>query len=267
MNLVEIGDLSRPDGALDVSKMDAFSGLTAFFTTVSSLERSEVLRPYYENPAAQISDGRINEEYVKALCEAFSLPYDALETGAQVHGTRIIGAENAERRHNAATDGLIISKSDGCAAVFTADCQAVMLWEAVRKVAAVIPAGWRGAIAGIAAAAVREMRKTSGSAPEEIAAFLGPAISVENYEVGPEVAAEAAAAFPGGEVLVVRNDKVYLDIRECNRLNLIGTGVEDHTVYAVNACTYRDTGIFYSYRREGVRAGRVTAIVYLPETQ
>lgn len=267
MNRVEIGELLRPDGALDIAAMDAFSGLTAFFTTVHSLKRYDILRTFYEDPTAQISDGRINEGYVGALCEAFSLPYGALETSAQVHGTRVVAAENVERRHNPATDGLIVSKPGGCAAVFTADCQAIVLWDVVRRVAAVVHAGWRGTVAGIAAAAIKKTGKTSGSVPEEIIAFLGPAISAENYEVGPEVVQEATAAFPLGEVLATKNGKVYMDITECNRLSLVGAGISDRNIYAAEACTYRDPGLFYSYRREGARAGRTAAVVYLPEAQ
>jgi len=137
----------------------------------------------------------------------------------------------------------------------------------VRAVAAVVHAGWRGAVADITAAAVKKMRKTFGSVPEEITAFLGPAISAENYDVGPAVAEIAAAAFPGGEALVAKNDKIYLDISECNRLGLVGTGVEDSNIYAVDVCTYRDAEMFYSYRREGERAGRTAAVAYLPEAQ
>lgn len=267
MNRVEIGELSRPDGALDIGALDAFRGLTAFFTTMPSLKRYDILRPFYEDPTTQISDGRIDEGYIEALCEAFSLPYGALETGAQVHGTRIVAAENVERRHNPATDGLIVSKPGGCAAVFTADCQPIVLWDKAGRIAAVVHAGWRGAVSGIAATAVKEMRKTFGSAPEEITAFLGPAISVENYEVGPEVAEEAVANFPGGEVLVTKNGKIYMDMTECNRLNLIGASVSDSNIYAVEACTYRDRELFYSYRREGALAGRAAAVVYLSEAR
>jgi YfiH family protein len=267
LNRVEIGELLRPDGALDIGAVDAFSGLTGFITTVPSLKRYDILRPFYEDPTAQISDGRIDEGYVEALCEAFSLPYDALETGAQVHGARIVAAENVERRHNPATDGLIVSKAGGCAAVFTADCQPIVLWDAVRVVAAVVHAGWRGTVAGIAAAGVKTMRETFGSVPEGITAFLGPAISAENYEIGPEVAEEVVANFPGGEVLVTKKGKTYMDITECNRLSLVGAGASDGNIYSAEACTYRDVELFYSYRREGARAGRTAAVVYSPEAR
>jgi YfiH family protein len=266
LNRVEIGELLRPDGALDIGALDAFRGLTAFITTVPSVKRYDILRPFYEDPTTQISDGRIDEGYVEALCEAFSLPYGALETGAQVHGTRIVAAENVERRHNPATDGLIVSKPGGCAAVFTADCQPIVLWDKVGRIAAVVHAGWRGAVSGIATAAVKKMGKTVRSAPEGISVFLGPAISTENYEVGPEVD-EEATAYSNGDVLVTKNGKTYMDITECNRLNLIGAGVSDSNIYAVEACTYRDVELFYSYRREGARAGRIAAVVYLQEAQ
>jgi YfiH family protein len=263
LNRVEVDDILRPDGVLDINTLEPFSGLVAFFTTVSSIRNYSVLRFFHVNPAAQISDGRINEEYVKALCEAFSLPYEVLETGAQIHGTHITKAENVIRKHNPETDGLIVSRPGGCAAVFTADCQALILWEPVHRVAAVVHAGWRGAIAGIAGLAVAEMVKISKCRPGGVYAFLGPAISADNFEVGPEVKEAAQAVFPDCNVVTARGGKAFLSIHECNRLSLLNNGVKGGNIYCIEACTYQDTGLFYSYRRDGINAGRMMAAIYI----
>lgn len=264
MNGVEIDKLMWPDGTLRIDTLEPFSGLAGFFTTIRSLMNDGTLRLFYEKPDSQIVDGRISEGYIKALCEAFSLPYKVLETGAQVHGTRIAKAVNAVRKHNADTDGLIVSKPGGCAAVFTADCQALILWEPVRRVAAVVHAGWRGAIAGIAGLAVAKMVEVYECRPCGIYAFLGPTVSADNFEVGPEVSDAAVAVFPDYGVITAKGDKAFFSITESNRINLLKAGVDDHNIYYIKACTYRDKELFYSYRREGMDAGRMMAAVYLP---
>jgi YfiH family protein len=264
MNGVEVGKLLRPDGALYIDTLEPFSGFVAFFTTVQSLKNDNALRSFYEKPESQIVDGRISEGYIKALCGAFSLPYKVLETGAQVHGTYIAKAVNAVRKHNVETDGLIVSKPGGCAAVFTADCQALILWEPVRRVAAVVHAGWRGAIAGIAGLAVAKMAEVGECRPRGIYVFLGPTVSVGNFEVGPDVSNAAAAVFPDCDVVNSKGDKTFFSITESNRINLLRAGVEDHNIYYIKACTYRDNELFYSYRREGKDAGRMMAAVYIP---
>jgi YfiH family protein len=264
MNGVEVDRLMRPDGTLHIDALEPFSGLVAFFATIRSLMNDEALRLFYEKPESQIVDGRINEGYIKALCGAFSLPYKVLETGAQVHGTYIASAVNTVRKHNAETDGLIVSKPGGCAAVFTADCQALILWEPIRRVAAVVHAGWRGAIAGIAGLAAAKVAEINECRPSEIYAFLGPAISAANFEVGPDISDAAAAVFPNYGVITAKGDKTFFSINESNRINLLRAGVEDYNIYFIKACTYRDNELFYSYRREGKDAGRMMAAVYIP---
>jgi YfiH family protein len=262
---LQVSELSRADGTLGLHRLDAFSGLDAFFTTIPAIKRVEGLRPFCENPKSQIADNRINEDYVEVLCAAFSLPYTELETGAQVHGTKVVVARNTGRRHNAETDGIIVTKPGGGAAVFTADCQAVVLWDAETRASAVVHAGWRGAVAGISTAAVDVMEGKFHCRPDSITAFLGPAISSDNYPVGPEVGEAAATAFPGGGVMYERNGTIYLDVTECNRINLLKAGISDEYIFTVDACTYRDAELFYSYRREGAAAGRLMTAVYVPK--
>ena len=56
-------------------------------------------------------------------------------------------------------------------------------------------AGWKGALGGIIEATVAAMR-TLGAKPERIAAAIGPSISQDAYEVGPEFVERFVAEEP-----------------------------------------------------------------------
>ena len=107
--------------------------------------------------------------------------------------------------------------------VMTADCLPVLLCADDGSVVGAVHAGWRGLLAGVIEAAIREM-----AAPgRHILAWLGPAIRPTAFEVGDEVraafvAADAAAApcfqpVTGGRWLA--------DLYRLARLRLAGSGV------------------------------------------
>ena len=73
--------------------------------------------------------------------------------------------------------------------VRTADCVPILLAAADGKMVAAVHAGWRGIVGNILGKVVRTFHEL-GTPPEKLIAAIGPAISVEHFEVGEEVAAE-----------------------------------------------------------------------------
>jgi len=93
-------------------------------------------------------------------------------------------------------------------------------------------------------------------------AWLGPAISQDEFEVGDEVRAlfvdadpEAAAAFISGQT-----GKCFADIYALTKLRLGALGITQ--IYGGGYCTYRETERFYSYRRDGA-TGRMGTFIWL----
>ena len=64
-------------------------------------------------------------------------------------------------------------------------------------VLAAVHAGWRGTAAGAVTAALGAMADL-GARPERVAAFLGPAVAPERYQVSEEVHQALAGALPAG---------------------------------------------------------------------
>ena len=96
----------------------------------------------------------------------------------QVHGTDVHIAGQGE----AGEADAVIGRA-GTVAVLTADCLPILLCARSGDEFAAIHGGWRGLAAGIVNATVSRMH----TPPEQLLAWLGPAISQPAFEVGGEV--------------------------------------------------------------------------------
>ncbi|MBW4079560.1 MAG: laccase domain-containing protein, partial [Acidobacteria bacterium] len=112
---------------------------------------------------------------------ALAAGVDELVIVRQVHGRDVLDAP--EPGVACEGDGLFTSSDERALAVLVADCVPVLLVDEESRDFAVVHAGWRGLHAGILSRAVARFNH-----PSSIFAFLGPAISRERYQVGPDVA-------------------------------------------------------------------------------
>ena len=176
----------------------------------------------------------------------------------QVHSARVITAE--QWRPGIEADGLATNCIDTRLAVKTADCAPLLLLDPFRRAIAAVHAGWRGAVQGIAAEAVRLMGERFGSRPEDLLAALGPAIGPCCYEVGPEVAVQFRNWFPE------RNDlhrRTRIDLRLALSRQLRAAGVRETHIDRTDACTFCGGAQFHSWRRDGAAAGRMFSVIAL----
>ena len=110
--------------------------------------------------------------------------------------------------------------------------------------------------------AVRQMEVCYGTRPSALVAQIGPGIHRESFEVGDEVYdAFHQAGFPM-EAISERREKWHIDLPVCNRLQLLGVGVEAPHIRVDDNCTYQQCDDFFSARRLGIQSGRIyTGIV------
>jgi polyphenol oxidase len=130
-----------------------------------------------------------------------------LTMAEQVHGTSVRAISGAGVGMGAfaregtpppvpAADALITAEPDVPLMLCYADCVPVVLVATgpVRGVA-VVHAGWRGALAGIAAEAARKLADHTGAKPAELLAYIGPHIGPCHYEVDAERLSQFAYSF------------------------------------------------------------------------
>jgi len=171
----------------------------------------------------------------------------------QIHSTRLLPPDEPGERPDG--DGWVGKPPPGLLlAVMGADCLPLLLFHRPSGRVAAVHAGWRGATAGIAASAAREMAVP----PEEITAALGPAIGPCCYEVGEEVA-RAAARHP--ETLTPRDGGKYLfDLPAFVAADLESAGLTPERIAASGWCTRCHPERFFSHRRAG-GPGRMAGFV------
>ena len=199
----------------------------------------------------------------------------------QVHGAvaTVVGAADRGRgvRPGAAAvpgaDALATADPGTTLAMLAADCVLVVLYDPVAHVLACAHAGWRGTVAGAPASAVAAMRSL-GSRPADVIAGLGPAIAVDRYQVGAEVADAVGRAFAGRAPGVLRATgpgQWQLDMWAANRLVLQDAGVRAAQIHVASVPTgppgpgtpaAPDGGWFFSHRSEKP-CGRFAALARL----
>lgn len=163
----------------------------------------------------------------------------------QVHGAAVIEARDGGRLGDA--DAVIVRRAGLPIAVATADCVPIVIEST--GAAAVVHAGWRGALAGVVPAALAALRAV-GCEPRRAA--IGPAIGPCCYEVGDEVAEK----FPGFVAETTWGTR-SIDIPAYIAQQLAGL-----ELWNSMECTYTSERL-YSWRRDATEQRQV-AVAWLP---
>ena len=184
---------------------------------------------------------------------------------AQVHGTDIVDDSTASINKQAVqADACFSAKPGAVCAVLTADCLPVLLCSQSTGHIAAVHAGWRGLAAGILAKVITKFNEPASS----LIAYLGPAISQKNFEVGTDLLDAFTASESSGLVNhgVAKHfdpgnspDKYFFNIYAFARAEFNALGL--HQVYGGEYCTVADDEVFYSYRRDGT-TGRFASLIW-----
>lgn len=184
-------------------------------------------------------------------------------------------------------DGLITDTPGLLLAIQTADCLPIILVDTKRRAVGVFHAGWRGTVKRIVEKGIGEMRRCFDTQPSDLNAAIGPGIHGCCYNVGEEVRDEFESQFAYAEKLfrmVEESDpvrekypmlfltarapghselprKIYLDLVEANRQQLLATGIPPRNIEASPLCSSCNTDLLFSYRGEKGKTGRMMAIV------
>jgi YfiH family protein len=190
------------------------------------------------------------DENRRIACESIGADVAKLALNYQVHSGRVVQAEAGARGAHA--DGLWTGDRDLPILAMSADCLPIALarTNGGAQAVAVLHAGWRGLLEGIAASGVEALGGVG------LAAAIGPAIGPCCYEVGEEVAASYRKRFG--------DDVVYggrLDLWTSAERALRAAGVQH--VQRFDRCTACEPETFFSHRRDGGRTGRQGVIAYV----
>lgn len=155
-------------------------------------------------------------------------------------------------------DGLITSDKDLSLVVFYADCVPVLIGDKVTKTVSSVHSGWRGTQSNIVSKAVEKM-VNSGCEKDNLIAAVGPCIGMCHFEVQKDVYDVFIPVY-GNEYGKEENGKYFVDLGKIVAHQLELSGLKKENIAFLNKCTYCNEE-FYSYRRQGTRAGRMAAII------
>ncbi len=164
-------------------------------------------------------------------------------------------------------DGLVTCRRGIALAIATADCGPVLFVDRDAGVIGAAHAGWRGALAGVLESTIVAM-ESLGARRTSITAALGPTISAENYEVGPELVADFIKADAQNQRFFRpgREDRAQFDLPGFIGARLEAAGIT--TFEDIARCTYAEAEHFHSYRRHTHRPepdhGRLISAIALP---
>jgi YfiH family protein len=156
-------------------------------------------------------------------------------------------------------DAAVTSLRGALLGVQTADCVPILIADMNGGCVAAIHAGWRGTAARIAAKTVARLSEKFAVQPKDLSAAIGPHIGVCCYEVGPEVV--EAIADPQAFERRPEWLKPHLNLAVANRQQLLDAGLSADRIDATALCTQCRADLFFSYRREGDRAGRMLSVI------
>ena len=193
----------------------------------------------------------------KLLREKLGLPAEPAWLN-QVHGIDVVDLDAAPDSATPITaDASFTRAANRVCVIMVADCLPVLFGSRDGQTIGAAHAGWRGLANGVLENTVHAM----GIAPNELSAWLGPAISREHFEVGDEVREAFVDEDAAAPSLFSRNGRGrwQADLQGLARRRLSALGVED--VSGGEWCTFADRARFYSHRRDG-KGGRLAALIW-----
>ena len=173
------------------------------------------------------------------------LPGARLVSVHQIHSADVVEAGDWPDDDRPHADALVTDRPGTLLAILTADCAPILLADAGAGVIGAAHAGWRGAVAGVAASTIAAMEKL-GARRNRIVAAIGPCIAQRNYEVDHAFAERLG---PENDRFLTEGPtgKPHFDLESFVVFSLAAAGIA--RIEALGLDTYADPTRFFSYRR------------------
>lgn len=188
------------------------------------------------------------------------LPWATAQVSAeQVHGSSVAMIERCEQARTTVcgADALLTRCAGVALLVRTADCLPVFFADAQRGVVGIAHAGWRGVAAGLPARVVSALRRHYGVQARELSVAIGPAIRSCCYEVGGEFTARF------GRFVQERGGRRTCDLVGAATAQLLACGIRAERLFDCGRCTVCEADRWWSVRRDGQAAGRLTSLIVI----
>lgn len=230
-----------------------------------------------EEPYAQLNLGNHVGDDPAAVEQNRLLALEALDAAdvplvvpSQVHGDTVVQLNDAapdalaaaREAARAGADALVMEVPDVAALLCFADCVPVIVVSPTGRFA-VIHAGWRGVMNGVAAKAVHILSRGDaalrGSGDTcEYNVYVGPHIHASCFETGVDVRDQFASRFGSSCI----RDERHVSLLEALTRGLEEVGIQRERVADAGVCTFCSSDEYFSYRAAGGLCGRHGAVAF-----
>jgi polyphenol oxidase len=237
--------------------MNLFPKNVNFLSTERYVDGGESLKNFKNfNLALHVNDRKKSVlENRSILKKYYGLPSDPVWMN-QTHSSTCIDASLNKRIVEA--DASFTNTPGVVCAILTADCLPVFISKKDGSMVGIAHAGWKGLISG----AIENLIDSFKCNGDNLIVHLGPAISKNYFEVGVEIKDlylsknsnfARSFSFYGG--------KHYLDLYDAAKVILESFDITYIT--GGDRCTFKESDIFFSYRRDGINSGRMAHLIWI----
>jgi hypothetical protein len=185
-----------------------------------------------------------------------ALGLSTLVSLGQVHGNKVlvVDIEPAADLEVDGYDALVSDRKCGLM-IQQADCQAVILYDPLRRVTGAAHAGWRGSVAGVLGTTVEAMVDNFGTDPADLKAAISPSLGpccaeFINYRRELPEWMHDYQVRPG-----------HFDFWAISRVQLWEAGLLPQNIEIAGVCTRCNTD-YFSFRRDAI-TGRCATVIGL----
>lgn len=160
-------------------------------------------------------------------------------------------------------DALYTSEKNVLIGVFTADCVPVLIYDKKQHIICAIHSGWKGTVQEITKKTLEVLINEENCNPNDLYAYIGPAIDFFSYEVGQDVIDEIKQmSFDTSAFIIPKeNNKYLIDNKGLNLEMLKNAGIDDAHIFVHHADTYEQEDDFFSYRKNKDTGRNLTFIL------
>ncbi|MBR7552807.1 peptidoglycan editing factor PgeF [Allobacillus sp. GCM10007491] len=185
----------------------------------------------------------------------------------QIHGDRIVDLtdrqmDDKQLQHDKPlldADGMFSNDSNDFLVTYYADCVPLYVIDSKNHYFGMAHAGWKGTVKGIGKKLVETFQQ-KGSKLSDMHVAIGPSISQTHYEVNDAVAEQIPKEH--AQILVATKPGHYLlDLKTLNERIFVEAGIRPDQILKTNYCTFEQEDLFYSYRRDQGKTGRMAAFL------
>ena len=190
------------------------------------------------------------------LQDYYALPSEPVWLN-QTHSSICVNALSSEEIVVDA-DASFTSKLGVVCGILTADCLPIFIGKKDGSMVGVAHAGWKGMVSGV----IENLIRSFDCIGTDLVVHLGPAISMNSFEVGYEIKDMYLSKNKNFDrAFNSQNHKYYLDLYEAARVILEGFNVV--SISGGDRCTFKESDHFFSYRRDGVKSGRMAHLIWM----